>query len=66
MRWIRRLLAARERAIRADERKACQNAIRKWITTGHVEGTGLDKQAQRNGMILALNAITDRGREGAS
>ena len=42
------------------EREKCWDAINQMIKPGDLDGSGWDKNAERNGLILALNAITGR------
>jgi len=47
--------------IRRDERKRIWDELNKHIKTGHLKGNGLDKMAERNGLILATNIIFKLG-----
>ena len=47
--------------IRRDERKRVWKEISKHIRPGILPGNGRDKQAERNGLILATNIIFDLG-----
>ena len=42
------------------ERKSALNAINAMIKYGDLGGNGCDKNAQRNGIILASNLLTER------
>ena len=42
------------------ERKECWNEINGMIVHGELPGNGTDKQAERNGLVLASNAILYR------
>ena len=44
----------------AAERQAAWEAINQWIKPGDLGGNGYDKNAQRNGMILAANVLMER------
>ncbi len=49
-----------EEQIRADERRKCWQHINAMIQPGPLPGSGWDRLAQRNGVILAANALLSR------
>ncbi len=46
-----------EAEIRADERRKCWDLLQSMIVSGELPGNGCDKMAERNGIILAANAL---------
>lgn len=51
--------------VAAAEREACMQRIDGLIKPGSLPGNGLDQTAQRNGLVLAYNALHARGEPGA-
>lgn len=46
-----------EQEIRADERRKCWEEVSSMIRPGDLGGSGWDKNAERNGLILAASRI---------
>lgn len=49
-----------EESIRQDERRKVWREINERIVRGHLPGNGLDKQAERNGIVIAANTVAER------
>ena len=60
LRTKNRMLRQSEEAIRLDERQRCWNEINEQIVHGPLPGTGCDKSAERNGLILATNILLSK------
>lgn len=46
--------------------QGCWEAVNVWVQPGPLNGNGCDEQAQRNGMILALNLIAEHKQKAGS
>ena len=50
-------MSADEASIRADERRKCWDLLQGLIQKGPLPGSGCDATAERNGVVLAANAL---------